>query len=250
MSVGDQHNVVLLEIVKQRRWQQELLDAIRVAAPTDEVGPLLVVSAEKIGEAIADPMVQGDQHLLSLEAKRFGVLASSSQPEPPLDGLTTYNTRHLNRQCFGSYLGAAYLGDAHPDCNRATATHVVHEDPWDLTPEERQHPFRIDTPLVFPDDDGDDHLDLGTWRWNEWNPALESAGLPKRVPYSMRHNFAIVAGGISLFYLARLMGSSVEQIDRTSGHLLPDSEEYLRGLLDSHDSGGAGRSASSRAPSS
>jgi hypothetical protein len=38
-----------------------------------------------------------------------------------------------------------------------------------------------------------------------------------------------------LFYLARLTGSSVEQIDRTYGHLLPDSEEYLRGLLDVFD---------------
>jgi hypothetical protein len=39
----------------------------------------------------------------------------------------------------------------------------------------------------------------------------------------------------SLFYLARLMGSSVEQIDARYGHMLPDSEEYLRGLLDSFD---------------
>lgn len=41
--------------------------------------------------------------------------------------------------------------------------------------------------------------------------------------------------GVSLFYLARLMGSSVEQIDRTYGHLLPESEDYLRGLLDDFD---------------
>ena len=40
---------------------------------------------------------------------------------------------------------------------------------------------------------------------------------------------------MSLFYLARLMGSSVEQIDKTYGHLLPDSEDYLRGLLDEYD---------------
>jgi len=31
------------------------------------------------------------------------------------------------------------------------------------------------------------------------------------------------------------MGSSVDQIDKTYGHLLPDSEEYLRGLLDTFD---------------
>ena len=41
---------------------------------------------------------------------------------------------------------------------------------------------------------------------------------------------------MSLFYLARLMGTSVDQIDRTYGHMLPDSEDYLRGLLDSLDS--------------
>jgi hypothetical protein len=41
--------------------------------------------------------------------------------------------------------------------------------------------------------------------------------------------------GVSLFYLARLMGTSVEQIDKTYGHLLPDPEEYLRGLLDTFD---------------
>ena len=33
------------------------------------------------------------------------------------------------------------------------------------------------------------------------------------------------------------MGSSVEQIDRTYGHMLPESEEYLRGLLDTFDVG-------------
>jgi hypothetical protein len=38
------------------------------------------------------------------------------------------------------------------------------------------------------------------------------------------------------FYLARIMGTSVQMIDQTYGHLLPDSEKYLRGLLDSYDS--------------
>ncbi len=31
------------------------------------------------------------------------------------------------------------------------------------------------------------------------------------------------------------MGTSVTQIDATYGHLVPDSEEYLRGLLDTYD---------------
>lgn len=82
------------------------------------------------------------------------------------------------------------------------------------------------------------YLNLHDWRRDEWYPALQAAGIPKLVPYAMRHTFAsfAIAAGVSLFYLARIMGSSVEQIDRTYGHLLPDSEEYLRGLLDSFDS--------------
>jgi integrase len=75
---------------------------------------------------------------------------------------------------------------------------------------------------------------LHAWRRDEWKPALESAGLPYLVPYSMRHTFAsfAIVAGVSLFYLARLMGSSVEQIDKTYGHMLPESE---RGLLDTFD---------------
>lgn len=36
-------------------------------------------------------------------------------------------------------------------------------------------------------------------------------------------------------YIDGIMGTSVAQIDATYGHLLPDSENYLRGLLDSYD---------------
>jgi hypothetical protein len=40
---------------------------------------------------------------------------------------------------------------------------------------------------------------------------------------------------VSLFTLARRMGTSVEQIDKTYGHLLPDAEDYERRLLDAFD---------------
>lgn len=40
---------------------------------------------------------------------------------------------------------------------------------------------------------------------------------------------------MQLFYLSRIMGTSVAMIDATYGHLVPDSEEYLRGLLDTYD---------------
>jgi integrase len=69
------------------------------------------------------------------------------------------------------------------------------------------------------------HLRHRTWT---------SASVSPRCP---RHSFAsfAIAAGVSLFYLARIMGTSVAQIDATYGHLLPDSEDYLRGLLDAYD---------------
>jgi integrase len=98
------------------------------------------------------------------------------------------------------------------------------------------HPWRLDTALVFPAENGS-YLNLHAWRRDEWKYALLNAGIEARTPYAMRHTFAsfAIAAGVSLFYLARLMGTSVEQIDRVYGHLLPDSEEYLRGLLDAYD---------------
>jgi hypothetical protein len=47
--------------------------------------------------------------------------------------------------------------------------------------------------------------------------------------------------GVPLFELSRFMGTSVEQIGRTYGHLLPDSLERARTALDSFLAGDAAR---------
>jgi integrase len=98
-------------------------------------------------------------------------------------------------------------------------------------------PPRLDTPLLFPGLRGG-YLNLNTWRRNEWTAAIRAAGLEHRTPYAMRHTYAAfsIAAGVSLFALARRMGTSVEQLDKTYGHLLPDAVEYERGLLDAFDS--------------
>ncbi len=64
---------------------------------------------------------------------------------------------------------------------------------------------------------------------------MRAAGLEHRTPYAMRHTYAAwsIAAGVSLFSLARRMGTSVEQIDKTYGHLLPDSIDRARAALDS-----------------
>src|SRR5512132_583755 len=98
-------------------------------------------------------------------------------------------------------------------------------------------PPRLDTSLLFPALRGG-YIGLHNWRSREWKPALRAAGIePQRRIYDLRHTYATfsLAAGVSLFTLSRRMGTSVEMIDRTYGHLAPDAEEYERGLLDKYD---------------
>ena len=94
--------------------------------------------------------------------------------------------------------------------------------------------MRLDYRLVFPGVRGG-HLNLHEWRRDEWTPALRAAALEHRGPYALRHTFASfsIAAGVQLFELARFMGTSVEQIDPTYGHLLADSLDRTRAALDS-----------------
>ncbi|MCC2662473.1 MAG: integrase family protein [Geminicoccaceae bacterium] len=94
-------------------------------------------------------------------------------------------------------------------------------------------PPRLDTPLLFPAARGG-HIGLDTWRTRHWYPALEAAGIRQRGPYQLRHTFATeaLAAGLSIFELARIMGTSVAMIDRTYGHFARDSEQAIRARLD------------------
>jgi integrase len=93
-------------------------------------------------------------------------------------------------------------------------------------------PPRVDTPLLFPAPRGG-HLGLNNWRTSDWYPALDAAGLDRRGPYHLRHTFATeaLAAGVSIFELARLMGTSVKRIDDTYGHLARDSEQAILARL-------------------
>jgi integrase len=107
-------------------------------------------------------------------------------------------------------------------------------------------PPRLDTPLLFPALRGG-CLNLHNWRRDEWNPAVIAAGFTRtnekgkhcsgRTPYSMRHTFAsfAIAAGIPTFEIARMMGTSIEQIEKTYGHLLPDALERGRAALEAFD---------------
>jgi integrase len=93
-------------------------------------------------------------------------------------------------------------------------------------------PSRIDVRLVFPAPEGG-HLDLDNWRYRDWKPALEAAGVRVRGPYHLRHTFATeaLAAGVSISGLARLMGTSVAMIDRTYGHYALDTEAGILARL-------------------
>jgi integrase len=71
-------------------------------------------------------------------------------------------------------------------------------------------------------------------RRERFRPALKAAGIHQRGPYQLRHTFAAeaLAAGVSIFELARIMGTSVKMIDRVYGHLVRDSEASIRARLD------------------
>jgi integrase len=97
-------------------------------------------------------------------------------------------------------------------------------------------PAGIDTPLLFAGLRGG-YLNLHNWRRDEWKPALTAAGLYYRKPHALRHTFIseCIAAGIATFEIARMAGTSVLQIEKTYGHMLPDAIERGRGALDAFD---------------
>lgn len=68
---------------------------------------------------------------------------------------------------------------------------------------------------------------MHNFRWREWIPAVKAAGFidenkkATRRIYDLRHSYATMslAAGVSLFSLSRRMGTSLEMIDQTCGHL-------------------------------
>jgi integrase len=94
-------------------------------------------------------------------------------------------------------------------------------------------PAQLATPLLFPAPKGG-YLSLDNFRNRHWYDALDAAAIERRGPYHLRHTFAseALASGVSIFELARLMGASVKEIDRTYGHLVRDSEDSIRARLE------------------
>jgi hypothetical protein len=70
------------------------------------------------------------------------------------------------------------------------------------------------------------------------DPTLASARPSQRLLIECcddRWNPPSLAAGMSIFTLSRRMGTSVQMIDATYGHLAHDADDYDRGLLDAYD---------------
>jgi integrase len=98
-------------------------------------------------------------------------------------------------------------------------------------------PPRLDSPLLFPAVRGGP-LNLDNWRRRVWAPAIEASGVrtPARI-YDLRSTFAsdALAAGVSVFELARIMGTSVRMIERHYGALLDGAGAGIVSRLDAFE---------------
>jgi integrase len=98
-------------------------------------------------------------------------------------------------------------------------------------------PPRLDTPLLFPAPRGG-LMNLDHFRARQWAPAIEASGVPTPARiYDLRSTFAsnALAAGVSVFQLARVMGTSVRMIERHYGALLDGAAGDIASRLDAFE---------------
>jgi integrase len=102
-------------------------------------------------------------------------------------------------------------------------------------------PARIDTPILFPAPRGG-YIDIEKFRHREWAPALRAAGIPHRPIKAMRHTFATwaIESGVELSFLARIMGTSVRELEDTYFRWLTRTDDQLRAIFDAYDAVASG----------
>lgn len=93
---------------------------------------------------------------------------------------------------------------------------------------------RLDSPYVFAGPKRGP-FDVHNFRRREWNTAVDSSGVEKPARlYDLRSTFAsnALANGITVYELARIMGTSVAMIEAHYGALLDTAHESLLERLD------------------
>jgi integrase len=98
-------------------------------------------------------------------------------------------------------------------------------------------PARLNSPLLFPAPAGGP-LNLNNFRRRVWSPAVEASGIstPARI-YDLRSTFAsnALAAGVTVFELSQLMGTSIEEIQRSYGTLIEGAQAGMAARLDAFD---------------
>jgi integrase len=88
---------------------------------------------------------------------------------------------------------------------------------------------RLDSPYVFAGAKRGP-FDIHNFRRRVWNTAVDSSGIEKPARlYDLRSTFAsnALAAGITVYELARIMGTSVSMIEAHYGALLDTAHESL-----------------------
>jgi integrase len=77
-------------------------------------------------------------------------------------------------------------------------------------------------------------IQLDNWRRRVWAPALEAAGVRKRRIYDLRATFIshALAGGVSVFEVAKIAGTSIGMIEKHYGALLDGATATIAARLD------------------
>ena len=103
-------------------------------------------------------------------------------------------------------------------------------------------PTRIDTKVLLAAPTGG-YVDIERFRLRHWKPALRAAELEHRRIYDCRQTFATwaIEGGMRLILLARIMGTSVRELDDTYFRWLERTDEQVRTGLDDYDAAAFGR---------
>ena len=87
---------------------------------------------------------------------------------------------------------------------------------------------------MFPAPEGGP-LNLNNFRRRVWGPAVKASGIatPARI-YDLRSTFAsnALAAGVTVFELAKVMGTSVAMIERHYGTLIGGAHAGIVGRLD------------------
>jgi integrase len=95
-------------------------------------------------------------------------------------------------------------------------------------------PAQLQTPLLFTAPDGGP-IRLDNFRKRVWAPGVAASGIatPARL-YDLRSTFAsnALAAGVTVFELAKVMGTSVRMIERHYGALLGGAHAGIAGRLD------------------